>query len=82
MPRCVAPLFLRRILPATAGACVTFLFFRRRLGLRAPRRAGRARAGSRRREITAIGVARTCAIAARSLARNPRRKTRENPRAN
>ena len=25
MPRCVAPLFLRRILPATAGACVRAL---------------------------------------------------------
>jgi len=51
------------------------------LGLRAPRRAGRARAGARRREITVISVTRMCAIAARSFARPPRTPTRENPRA-
>ena len=45
------------------------------------RHAARGARGARRREITAISVARMCAIAARSFARPPRTPTRENPRA-
>ena len=73
------PLFLRRILPATAGACVTFLTSTVGVARATPR--GARAPGARRREITAISVARMCAIAARSFARPPRTPTRENPRA-
>ena len=79
MPRCVALLFLRRILPATAGACVTFLTSTVGVACAAPRgaRARRVAAARDHRDRRRADVRDRRAIA---RAQPPPENPREPPR--